>query len=74
MLSKDNAKSDTSCEKYRPENEYTHLQEFIDNLPYLLMIVTGAAVNLVAFKMSLWGIIAAGFYILYGFHGIRRIR
>jgi hypothetical protein len=69
MQPKNLSNNHASCEKYRPENEYTHFQEFIDNLPYLLMIVIGATINLVAFNMSIWGIVAAGFYIFYGIVG-----
>ena len=61
--------NNASCDKYRSEKQYTLLQEFIDNLPYLLMIVIGAAINLVAFDMSIWGIIAAGAFIFYGIVG-----
>ena len=32
------------CKKARPAQEYTHWQEFIDNLPYIIMTVLGALV------------------------------
>jgi len=69
MQIKDISSNNASCDKYRPDQEHTHFQEFIDNLPYLLMIVIGAAINLVGFNMSIWGIMAAGIFIFYGIVG-----
>ena len=50
-------------------HEYTRAQELINNLPYVAMIVLGAAVLLVGFANSAWGLIAASVYILYGLAG-----
>lgn len=57
------------CEKYRPIHEYSHLQEFIDNLPYIVMTLLGAFIFLIGLEKLLWGVIAAGLYILYGIVG-----
>lgn len=69
MRIKDVSSDNASCDKYRSKKEYTHIQEFIHNLPYLLMIVIGGAINVVGFKMSIWGIIVAGIFIIYGIVG-----
>ena len=49
--------------------EYSRLQEFIDNLPYMIMVLLGAAIFLVGFGTSFWGWVAAGFCIVYGVVG-----
>jgi hypothetical protein len=36
-----------NCDKARPEQDYTHLQEFIDNLPYIFMTILGALVFII---------------------------
>ena len=69
MPIKENLETNGSCDKYRPTMEYTHIQEFIDNLPYILMIVLGAAINVVGFKMSFWGIAGAVLFCIYGVVG-----
>jgi len=65
----DISSNNVPCDKYRPDRVFSHFQEFIDNLPYVLMIVIGAAINLIGFKMSIWGMIAAGAFIFYGIIG-----
>lgn len=60
---------DPSCDKHRPRKEYTHLQEFIHNLPYILMTVIGGAINVIGFKLSILGLLLAGVYIVYGIVG-----
>ncbi|MBT4485861.1 MAG: hypothetical protein HOC71_19500 [Candidatus Latescibacteria bacterium] len=69
MKNKDVLENNTSCDKYRPPKEYTHIQEFIDNLPYILMIVIGGTINVIGFKLSVFGLISAGVYIIYGIVG-----
>jgi hypothetical protein len=32
-------KDDISSKKHRPIHEYSHFQEFIDNLPYMIMVL-----------------------------------
>jgi len=53
------------CGRYRPTHEYTHLQEVVDNLPYLLMGLCGSAIFLVGFGLSGRGWTAAGLYFAY---------
>lgn len=57
------------CEKYRPIHEYSHFQEFIDNLPYIIMIISGAIILFIGLEMSVYGWIALGLFVLYGIVG-----
>ena len=60
-----NTEPGTACDRYQPEREFTHLQELIDNLPYLLMGLCGGAVLLAGFGSSVHGWLAAGLYCGY---------
>ena len=62
-------KDNMSCEKHQLTHEYSHIQEFIDNLPYIIMIFLGAVIFFVGIETSFWGYITAGLYILYGVIG-----
>lgn len=68
-MGEDTSKDNISCEKYRLIREYSHIQEFIDNLPYIIMIISGAIIFLIGFKKSVLGWIASGLFILYGIVG-----
>ena len=57
------------CSKARPVQNYTHYQEFIDNLPYIFMIVLGALVFIVGPKVGALNWIFAGLYVFYGIAG-----
>ncbi len=59
----------SSCDKYRPPKDFTHVQEFVDNLPYILMTVIGAAILLVGWHFSAGGFLAGGAYVLYSIGG-----
>ena len=59
----------TTCKKYRPQYEYTHTQEFIDNLPYIIMTILGAIILIIGFKFSLLGILAGIIFIVYSIIG-----
>jgi len=63
------SKGRIDCENYRPEHEYTHFQEIIDNLPYIIMTLLGATVLLLVLEMSVWGWITFGGFIIYGIMG-----
>ncbi len=54
-----------NCDKYRPDKEYTWIEVFLDNLPYILMGIIGVAINIVIFKISLLGITLSVFYLAY---------
>ena len=54
-----------SCDKFQPQKEYTHIQELVDNLPYILMTIIGAAIHVVGFKFSFWGLCTAAAYIIF---------
>jgi len=49
--------------------EYSHAQELVNNLPYGLMILLGAAIFVVGLASSVWGWIAASVYVMYGVGG-----
>lgn len=57
------------CNKARPEQEYTHLQEIIDNLPYMIMTVLGALMFIFGTNASATGWLLAGAYTLYSIAG-----
>ena len=59
---------DASCKESEGTHGYKHLQEFIDNLPYILMTILGAAIFFMS-GGSLWRWITAGLYALYGIAG-----
>jgi hypothetical protein len=61
--------NNNNCKRYRPVYEYSHFQEFIDNLPYIIMTLLGAAILFIGFAGVFWGYITAGIYILYGIVG-----
>ena len=61
--------NDISCKKYRPTHEYSHVQEFIDNLPYILMTIIGAIILILGFELTLWGWVVGGLYIIYSIIG-----
>ena len=54
-----------NCDKYRSDKEYTQLETFLDNLPYILMAIIGAAININIFKFSIPGIVFSLIYIGY---------
>jgi len=58
-----------NCKKYRQAQNYTHWQEIIDNLPYIIMTLLGAVIFLFGLKLTLWGLWAAIFYVLYSIAG-----
>ena len=60
---------EVECKKYRPEVQYSHLQEFIDNLPYILMVLLGALILLIGFDFSIIGWVLFSAFILYGIIG-----
>jgi hypothetical protein len=58
-----------NCHKARPEQDYTHLQEIVDNLPYIFMTILGALVFIIGLKPSATNWLFAGLYVLYGIAG-----
>ena len=58
-----------SCHKARPEQNYTHVQEIIDNLPYIFMMILGALVFIFGPEASTANWLFAGLYVLYGIAG-----
>ena len=58
-----------NCHKARPEQDYTHFQEFIDNLPYIFMTILGAMVFIIGLETSTTKWLLAGLYVFYGIAG-----
>jgi hypothetical protein len=58
-----------NCCKARPVQNYTHRQEFIDNLPYIFMTILGVLVFIIGPKASALHWIFAGLYVFYGIAG-----
>jgi hypothetical protein len=69
VTKKSESPDDISCKKYRPEIEYSHLHETIDNIPYFTMTILGGIILLIAFEFSIWGWIFSFLFILYGVIG-----
>jgi len=61
--------NDTNDESGQAIREYSSAQVFAHNIPYIAMIVLGAAVFVMAFRNSSWGPIAAAAYFAYGVIG-----
>jgi hypothetical protein len=57
------------CQKKRPEQDYTHFQEIIDNLPYIFMTVLGALVFIIGMESITTKWLVAGLYFIYGVAG-----
>ena len=62
-------KDNIDCSKKRDTHEYSHFQQFVDNLPYIIMTFLGAAIFFTGFGTSFWEYIAAGLYVLYSIVG-----
>jgi tryptophan-rich sensory protein len=58
-----------NCQKKRPEQVYTHLQEIIDNLSYFFMTVLGALVFVTGLESGTTRWLLAVVYVLYGIAG-----
>jgi hypothetical protein len=52
-----------------PEAPLTHWHEIIDNLPYLAMILIGAAIFWISLDAPAWRWISTGLYFVYGVGG-----
>jgi hypothetical protein len=65
----DDSRASMVCEKRPPVGEYSRLQEFVNNLPYAMMIVLGTVVVFIALERPAWRWMAAGAYVLYGIAG-----
>jgi hypothetical protein len=53
----------------KPAPEYSHIQELVNNLPYIGMIVLGAAILIVGLDGSAWAWMAGVAYLTYGLAG-----
>ncbi len=63
-------KENSSCKKYQvTDQEYSNLQEFLDNLPYIVMIILGSLILFIGIELNAWKWISTGIYLLYGIIG-----
>jgi hypothetical protein len=69
MLKNKNSNTSASCDKHLYTTEYTHLQEVIDNLPYILMLILGAVIHVIAIRPLYLGWSAAVLYIILALVG-----
>lgn len=49
--------------------EYSHLEAFVNNLPYTVMTLLGSTMFVLGLETTLWAWIAAGAYLAYGVIG-----
>ena len=57
------------CGKYRPTREFSHFDELIDNVPYMLMVLVGSVLLFRTFGETGWRWAAALLYVAYGVAG-----
>lgn len=60
---------DRACRKFKERRDYSHMQELIDNIPYMLMTLIGSAILLVGLDFSVLGIVLGSLFIVYGIAG-----
>ena len=58
-----------NCDKYRHQKEYTQLEVFLDNLPYIFMTIIGTVIHIHAFGTSISGFIFSSIYFIYCLFG-----
>ena len=49
--------------------QFSRLEEFVNNLPYIMMTLLGSGVIALGFEMTVWAWIGAGAYFAYGVAG-----
>ena len=55
----------SNCDRHQQIREYSHTQELLDNIPYLLMSLCGSAIFLAGFGLTARGWLAAGLFFGY---------
>ncbi|MCU0799919.1 MAG: hypothetical protein MUC62_09665 [Candidatus Thermoplasmatota archaeon] len=55
-----------TCSRKKEQQDYTHLQELTDNIPYILMVLLGSLILLVGLDLKLVGIVLSVSYVIYG--------
>jgi len=63
------SKSDAGPENCQPMREYSHVQELVNNVPYMAMILLGAAVVVVGLNKSALAWFTGAAYLAYGILG-----
>jgi len=69
-MNREASNNSESIEDCQPGRQYSHAQEFVNNLPYAVMIALGTAIFLTGFENSVWKWIVAGAYLAYGVIGV----
>lgn len=59
----------SSCDRHQQIREYSHAQELLDNIPYLLMGLCGSAILLAGLGFTARGWLAASAYFAYAVAG-----
>lgn len=62
--------SGRNTNEYAPSQEYSGVQQLVNNLPYVAMAILGAAVFVVGLRNSPGGWLAAGIYVVYAATGV----
>jgi hypothetical protein len=66
MVDKNVSNQDAGTEERQPMREYSHLEELINNVPYMAMIVLGIVILAMGVEAPMWKWIVAGLYLIYG--------
>lgn len=53
----------------RPTQEYSHVQQIVNNLPYTVMALLGAAIFVIGLANPVWGWLCASVYVIYSVAG-----
>ena len=69
-MQKQDQQDQQNCNKHLKIKTHTYLREFINNLPYLLMIILGSIIFLISQTPSPWPLITGSLYFLYGIVGV----
>jgi len=69
-MSKETLNQSELAEHEQSSRQYSHIQELINNLPYIAMIVLGTAVLFLSIPAALWRWVAAAAYLIYGIAGV----
>jgi len=51
------------------QRQYSHIQELVNNLPYIVMMFLGAAIFIISFESLVWAYLGAITYLVYAVGG-----
>ena len=69
-MSKETLNQSELAEHEQSSRQYSHIQELINNLPYIAMIALGTVVLFLSISAALWRWVAAAAYLIYGIAGV----